>query len=80
MTCDVADAVDDLRLLIARAEAFASAAEFLFDDVVQVEDSEDRRHLERIAHLIGATSSAMQAVLEATDELAADLSTRRARA
>lgn len=75
--CNVAEAVDDLRQLIARAEALATAAEGLFDNVFEVDDEDDRRRLERVAHLIGATVSAVQAAQEAGDELAAELIKRR---
>ena len=74
--CNVAEAVDDLRQLIARAEALATAAEGLFDNVFEVDDEDDRRRLERVA-LIGATVSAVQAAQEAGDELAAELIKRR---
>lgn len=43
--CDVADAVDDLRQLIARAEALATAAEGLFDNVFEIDDEDDRRRM-----------------------------------
>jgi len=74
---DVAGAVDDLRHLIARAEALATAAEGLFDDVIHVEDEDERRRLERVAHLISATVSAVQSALEASDELATELAKSR---
>jgi len=77
VTFDIANAVDDLRQLIAKADALAYAAAKLFDDVIRVEDAEDRRSFERLAHLIGATASAVQAALEAGDKLAVELSTHR---
>jgi hypothetical protein len=77
VTYDVASAVDDLRQLIARAEALATAAEGLFDDVIHVDDEDERRRLERVAHLISATVSAVQGAMEAGDELAAELTKRR---
>ena len=77
MTYDVAGAVDDLRQLIARAEALATAAEGLFDNVFHVDDEDARRRLERVAHLIGATVSAVQGAMEASDELATELAKRR---
>lgn len=77
MTLDVAGALDELRQLIARADALASAAESFFDEVFEIDDEEDRRRLERVAHLIGATASAVQAALLAGDELALEITKRR---
>jgi ABC-type transporter Mla subunit MlaD len=77
MTCDIANAVDDIRQLIAKADALAHAAEDLFDETIEIDDVDDRRRLERIAHLIGATATAVEAALEAGEELAHDLATRR---
>ncbi|MEO7729648.1 MAG: hypothetical protein ABIY55_01645 [Kofleriaceae bacterium] len=75
MTCqlDVPNAVDDLRQLIAKADALAYATEDLFDQVLWSDDDDDPRRPERLAHLIGATASAVQAALEASDKLAVDL-------
>lgn len=75
--CEVADAVDDLRQLIARAEALATGAEALFDNPFEIDDEDDRRRLERVAHLLGATVSAVQAAQDAGDELAEALTKRR---
>jgi hypothetical protein len=77
VTLDVAGALDELRQLIARADALASAAESFFDEVFEIDDEEDRRRLERVAHLIGATASAVQAALLAGDELALEITKRR---
>ena len=77
MTLDVADAVDDLRQLIARADALANAAEDLFNNPFEVRDRADRRRLERVAHLVGATAAAVQAAKEAGDELASALASGR---
>jgi hypothetical protein len=74
VTLNVADAVDDLRQLIARADALANAAEDLFNNPFQVKDREDRCRLERVAHLVGATAAAVQAAKEAGDQLASALS------
>lgn len=74
---NVADAVDDLRQLIAKADALAHATEGLFDESVRVEDVGDRRTLEHLAHMIGATAGAVERAREAGDELAAELSSRR---
>jgi hypothetical protein len=73
MTFNVANAVDDLRQLVAKADALAHASENLFEQVVWGEDGDDRRCLERLAHLVGATAEAVQAVAEASDGLAAEL-------
>ena len=71
----VTNAVDDLRQLVAKADALAHAAEDLFERVLWVEgdDDEDRRRMERLAHLVGATAEAVEAAVEAGDELAARL-------
>jgi hypothetical protein len=73
MTYDAVGAVDDLRQRIARAEALGTAAEGLIDDVFHLEDDEERRRMERVAHLISATVSAVQGAMEAGDELATEL-------
>jgi hypothetical protein len=73
VTVDVADAVDDLRQLIARADALAIAAEDMFNNPFEVKDREDRCRLERVAHLVGATAAAVQAAKEAGDQLASTL-------
>ena len=78
MTLDLADAVDDLRQLIARADALAIAAEDLFNNPFEVKDREDRCRLERVAHLVGATAAAVQAAKEAGDQLASTLATHGA--
>ena len=80
MTFDVANAVDDLRQLIAKADALAHASEDLFEQVIWVEDGDDRRRLERLANLVGATAEAVQAAADAGDELAAELTTHKSEA
>lgn len=84
MTLDVSDAVDDLRQLIAKADALAYATEDLFDHIIWVEEDEDddtgRRRVERLAHLIGATASAVQAALDAGNKLAGAIAGHRAEA
>jgi ABC-type transporter Mla subunit MlaD len=80
MMFNVANAVDDLRQLVAKADALAHAAENLFDQVIWVEDGDDRRRLERLAHLVGATAEAVQAAAEAGDELAVELANHRVEA
>ncbi|MEO7730297.1 MAG: hypothetical protein ABIY55_04950 [Kofleriaceae bacterium] len=75
MTFNLASAVDDLRQLVAKADALAHASEELFEQVIWVEDGDDHRRLERLAHLVGATAEAVEAAMDAGDELAAELAT-----
>jgi hypothetical protein len=77
MMFNVTDAVDDLRQLVAKADALAHATENLFEQVIWVEDGDDRRRLERLAHLVGATAEAVQAAVEAGDELAVELANHK---
>jgi ABC-type transporter Mla subunit MlaD len=77
MMFSVANAVDDLRQLVAKADALAHATENLFEQVIWVEDGDDRRRLERLAHLVGATAEAVQAAVEAGDELAVELANHK---
>ena len=70
MTFNIASAVDDLRQLVTKAEALAHASEDLFEQVIWVEDADDRRRLERLAHLVGATAEAVDAAVAAGSELA----------
>jgi transcriptional regulator with XRE-family HTH domain len=71
---DFMAALDDLRQLIAKADALANAAEDLFEQVIWVERDDERRRLNRIAQLVSATGDAMQMVVEASDRLAFELS------
>jgi hypothetical protein len=75
MSLNVANEVDDLRQLVAKANALAHASEDLFEQVIWVGDDDDRRRLERLAHLVGATAEAVAAAVEAGAELAAKLVT-----
>jgi ABC-type transporter Mla subunit MlaD len=77
MTFNVANAVDDLRQLVAKADALAHASEDLFDQVIWVADDDDRRRLERLAHLVGATAEAVEAAVEAGADLATKLATHK---
>jgi hypothetical protein len=77
MMFNVTEAVDDLRQLVAKADALAHATENLFEQVIWVEDGDDRRRLERLAHLVGATAEAVQAAVEAGDELAVELANHK---
>jgi hypothetical protein len=73
---NVANAVDDLRQLMLRADALAAAVVYLFDDAVWVE-IEDIRRLEHLSHLVTATSEAVRTAVEAGSILADDLSARQ---
>lgn len=58
--------LDDVRLLVARADALSHATEEQLDNLVRP----DRRGIERVAHLATATAEATTAALAAVDELA----------
>lgn len=62
----------DLRALIAKTDALTHATAELFDDVVHLDDVDDRRSLERLAHLVSAAADAATAAVEAGDRLAAE--------
>ena len=62
--------LDDVRLLVAKADALSHAAEDHLDNLVPP----DRRGLERAAHLTGAAAEATSAALDAIDKLAAKAS------
>jgi hypothetical protein len=62
--------LDELRALIAKTDALTHATAELFDDVVRLEVTEDRRSLERLAHLVGAAADAAAAAVEASERLA----------
>jgi len=64
--------LEDLRALIAKTDALTHATAELFDDVVRVDAVDDRRSLERLAHLVGAAAEAASAAVEAGDRLAAE--------
>ena len=74
---DVAGSVDDLRQLVARADALANAAEGLFDETIGDKDAVAGRPVERVAHLVGATAEAVRAAMTAGDRLARKLATHR---
>jgi hypothetical protein len=71
----LSERIDELRQLIARADALATATGDVLDDVRS--EGNDRRRFERLAHLLGATLDAVRAAAEAGDKLAAETSTRR---
>lgn len=50
--------LEELRSLIAKTDALTHATAELFDDVVRIDDVEDRRSLERLAHLVSAAADA----------------------
>jgi hypothetical protein len=70
---DAASAVNDLCQLIYKADALAHATEHLFEGALSAEDDDERRRRERLAHLVGATAEAVRALVEAGDQLAAEL-------
>ena len=72
-----ATAVGDLCQLVAKADAMANAATSLLDEMLCGNDDSDRRLLERLAHLVGATFEAVQAAMVSGDMLAVEHSTRR---
>ena len=69
MNSEIANAADELRQLIAKADALASVAEDQFCRVIYVPDREGRRRFERVAHLVGLTAAAALAALEASNKL-----------
>ncbi len=80
---DVADAVDDLRRLVGRADALARATEDLLergpwglgDD--EDDEDDDATRLDRVSHLLGATVEATRAARLAGDRLAVELARTR---
>jgi hypothetical protein len=66
-----ATAVDELRELMARAEALASTTDEQFSRVVVVTDGADRRGFTRLAHLVELTALAVSAASEASAKLIA---------
>lgn len=60
-------ALDDLRRLVAQADAMFHSAEEQLDNPVKP----DRRSLERVAHLASTAAKATSAALAAVDQLAA---------
>jgi hypothetical protein len=65
---DVKGAVDDLRQRIAKAEAFATTADDLFEEV-----GSDRRRHERLAWIVTEAAAAARVALAAGNKLAEDL-------
>ena len=73
---DVADAVDQLHQMVAKADTMITATENLFERVAWSEIANDRRQLEQLAHLIGATAEAVKEALEVCGRLAVEISVR----
>lgn len=67
-TFDIAGAVNNLREQVAKAEAFATTADDLFEEV-----RNDRRRQERMAWLLTETAIAAQAALAACNKLAEEV-------
>jgi hypothetical protein len=66
-TFDVVGAVNGLRQLIAKAEAFATTADDLFEDV------HDPRQHERLAWIVTEAAVAAQEALAASNKLAEEV-------
>lgn len=64
--------LEDLRSLIAKTDALTHATAELFDDVVRVDDVNDRRSLERLAHLVSAAADAAADAVAAGDRIAVE--------
>ena len=67
-TFNVARAVNDLRQRVAKAEAFATTADDLFEEV-----GNDRRRQERFAWIVSEAATATRGALAACSKLAADV-------
>lgn len=77
---DVANAVDELRQLVGRADALVHATEDLFERFIWGdEDDDDNPGLEHLAHLMGATVEAVGSAMAAGDRIALDLTKHRTR-
>jgi len=59
--------LDDVRLLVAKADALSHATEEQLDNLLRP----DRRGIERVAHLATAAAEATAAALAAVDQLSA---------
>lgn len=60
-------ALDEIRIAVAKTEALAHAAEVAFDGEMWPAGV-DRQAVERIAHLVGATREAAEAAVLAVDK------------
>ena len=74
---DVAETIDELRQVVARADALANAASSLLDEAPWGSGEYDRRRFERLGHLIDATFDAVEAATVLGDKLALELIMRR---
>lgn len=68
---DKTDMVDELRQLVARADALASTTNDQFSRIVVLTDGDDRRDFKRLAHLVEMTALAVSAASEASTKLIA---------
>jgi hypothetical protein len=68
---DEADMVDELRQLMARADALASTTDEQFSRIVVLTDGDDRRGFTHLAHLVEMTARAVSAASEASSKLIA---------
>lgn len=67
-TFSLAGAVDDLRQRVAKAEAFATTADELYEEV-----GSDRRQHERLAWIVSEAATATRVALAAVSKLAEDV-------
>jgi hypothetical protein len=77
---DVAEAVDDLRQLVMRADAMICATEHQLEPFTwnsEDEDGDDDRRLEHLAHLLGAAKEAVRAAVYAGAQIAIELAKHR---
>ena len=65
------DAVDELRQLMARADALASTTDEQFSRIVVLTEGDDRRGFKRLAHLVELTAMAVTAASDASARLIA---------
>jgi len=73
---ELANMLDDLCESVARADAFTSAAESIIREIL-TEENRDNRRFARLAHLVGATSDAMQEADDLSHILAVKFTQRR---
>ena len=69
-------AFDEMRQLARKTAALARAAENILDAVIEVQGEDSRTRLEDLAHLLGATTEAADATVEAGTQLALETSNR----
>lgn len=74
---DVSKTLEELRQVVARADALANAASSLLDETPWGSGEYDRRRFERLGHLIDATFDAVEAAMVLGDKLALELIMRR---